>query len=228
MQKQLSAKVIRKLLRNFRCAGILHKFMKKNRKRIILWMIPVLLVIYIAGNVISICRYSSVYEETVCDVAIVLGAAASDSGVSEVYKQRLNQARELYEKNYVAAIIVTGGLGEGNHFTDSYLAKTYLESVGVPGEAIIEENKSTITQENLENAKAIMDEKGYKTAAIVSDPLHMKRAMLLTKDAGIKAFSSPTKTSAYQSGKTKIPFVARETFFYIGYKWWRVFGRIVK
>ena len=30
-------------------------------------------------------------------------------------------------------------------------------------------------------------------------------------------------TSAYKTQKTKIPFVARETFFYIGYKWYRVF-----
>ena len=44
----------------------------------------------------------------------------------------------------------------------------------------------------------------------------------LAKDAGIDAYSSPTETSAYKSMKTKIPFVARETIFYIGYKWYRI------
>ena len=68
-----------------------------------------------------------------------------------------------------------------------------------------------------------MEENGYETAAIVSDPLHMKRAMLLAKDSGIVAISSPTKSSAYKTLKTKIPFVAREAFFYIGYKWYRLF-----
>lgn len=179
--------------------------------------------IYIICNVISICRYSFVYENESCDVAIVLGAATSGSEVSEVYKQRLNHAMELYQNGYVKYIIVTGGKGKGNHFSDAAIAGEYLVSMGIPDEVILEEDTSTITQENLENAKIIMEENGYETAAIVSDPLHMKRAMLLAKDSGIVAISSPTKSSAYKTLKTKIPFVAREAFFYIGYKWYRLF-----
>ena len=57
-----------------------------------------------------------------------------------------------------------------------------------------------------------MDENNYETAIIVSDPLHMKRAMLLAEDAGIKAYSSPTPSTRYVSLRTKIPFLARETF----------------
>ena len=178
--------------------------------------------IYIICNVISICRYSFVYENESCDVAIVLGAATSGSKVSEVYKQRLNHAMELYQNGYVKYIIVTGGKGKGNRISDATIAREYLVSMGLPDEVILEEDTSTITQENLENAKIIMEENGYETAAIVSDPLHMKRAMLLAKDSGIVAISSPTKSSAYKTLKTKIPFVARETFFYIGYKWYRL------
>lgn len=178
--------------------------------------------IYIICNVISICRYSFVYENESCDVAIVLGAATSGSEVSEVYKQRLNHAMELYQNDYVKYIIVTGGKGKGNHFSDAAIAREYLVSMGLPDEVILEEGTSTITQENLENAKIIMEENGYETAAIVSDPLHMKRAMLLAKNSGIVAISSPTKSSAYKTLKTKIPFVAREAFFYIGYKWYRI------
>lgn len=188
-------------------------------------MMIVFVIIYIACNVISICRYSRVYENKKCDVAIVLGAAASDNGVSEVYKQRLNHVAELYQKGDVNKIIVTGGKGKGNRFTDAYMAKQYLESMRITTDSILEEDKSRITQENLENAKKIMDENGYKSALIVSDPLHMERAMLLANDLEINAFSSPTQSSAYKSMKTKIPFVARETFFYIGYKWYKMLYR---
>ena len=52
-----------------------------------------------------------------------------------------------------------------------------------------------------------MDEYGYETAIIVSDPLHMKRALLLAEDAGITAYSSPTPTTRYVSLRTKIPFL---------------------
>lgn len=68
-----------------------------------------------------------------------------------------------------------------------------------------------------------MEQNGYDTAIIVSDPLHMKRALLLARDAGIKGYSSPTPTTRYQSLKTKMPFLAREVFFYVGYKWYRLF-----
>lgn len=63
-----------------------------------------------------------------------------------------------------------------------------------------------------------MDEHNYKTALIVSDPLHMKRAMLQAKDYGIDAYSSPTNTSMYKSIKEKTKFLFRELFFLIGYK----------
>ncbi len=196
------------------------KILKSKSTYIILACITFL--VYILCNIIAICSYSSKYENKQCDVAIVLGAATSDDGVSQVYKQRLNHAIKLYNDNSIEKIIVTGGKGEGNNFSDAFMAKTYLVSQGIPEEIVLLEEQSTITQENLQNSKKIMDEEGYKTALVVSDPLHMKRAMLLAKDIGMDAYSSPTQSSAYQSLRTKIPFVARETFFYVGYKWYRV------
>ena len=62
-----------------------------------------------------------------------------------------------------------------------------------------------------------MEENDLETAIIVSDPLHMKRSMLMAEDYNINASSSPTTTSMYKSLKTKIPFLLREEFFYIGY-----------
>ena len=157
------------------------------------------------------------------DVAIVLGAATSDGGVSPVYRERLNHGISLYQQGLVEKIIVTGGHAEGNEQSDAYRAKQYVMSQGIPEEDILTEDKSTITQENLENARVIMDEAGYQTAVVVSDPLHMRRAMLMARDAGIEAYSSPTRTTMYRSMRTKIPFLAREVFFYVGYKWYRIF-----
>lgn len=192
------------------------------KKRKFLFIIPVIILIYIISNVVSICTYSNVYEDKECDVAIVLGAACNDTEVSEVYKQRLNHAIKLYNEGKVKKLIVTGGIGAGNTRSDADVAAEYLTENNIPLEDIFKEDKSTITQENLEYSKTIMDNNKFKTALIVSDPLHMKRSMLLSKDCGIDAFSSPTGTSAYKTLKSKIPFAARETFFYIGYKWYKL------
>ena len=58
---------------------------------------------------------------------------------------------------------------------------------------------------------------GLQSALIVSDPLHMQRAMLLARDIGIRAHAAPTPTSRYRSWKSKGPSLAYETFFYLSY-----------
>lgn len=200
--------------------------MKKKVKKIsrILIVIAVLAACYITINIILICSFSTKDQKCKADVAIVLGAATYDGEVSPVYQERINHGISLYNEGYVEKLIVTGGTGNGNSQSDAYAAKQYAVSQGVPETDVLTEDTSTITQENLENSKTIMDENGYDTAIVVSDPLHMKRSMLLARDAGIDAYSSPTPTSRYIGLKTQIPFLAREVFFYIGYKWYRVFN----
>ena len=144
--------------------------------------------------------------------------------MSPVYRERINHGIALYKEGYAGKLIVTGGVGAGNTVSDAAAAKQYALGQGVPPADIYTEDASAITQENLVYAKNIMEAHQLHTALIVSDPLHMKRAMLLARDAGITAYSSPTPTSKYTSLKTQLPFLAREVFYYIGYKWYRIFA----
>ena len=200
----------------------MHKIGKKFFCLISLFLILSILF-YLIFTAISIVNYGKTDEKESSDVAIILGAGTSNGEVSPVYRERINHGIWLYENGYVDYLILTGGIGEGNDVSDAYIAKQYAISKSVPEQSIFIEEKSTITEENLENAKAIMDENSFATAIIVSDPLHMKRAMLMAGDYGIYACSSPTPTTMYRSLKTKIPFLAREEFFYIGYSVVRVF-----
>ncbi|EQF25464.1 hypothetical protein QEW_1917 [Clostridioides difficile CD160] len=45
----------------------------------------------------------------------------------------------------------------------------------------------------------------------------------MANDYEIEAYSSPTPTTRYISLKSKLPFLAREEFFYIGYRIYRNF-----
>ena len=182
-----------------------------------------LIVIYIGKNIYDIWSFSTVDQKCRADVAVILGAAVYDDEPSPVYRERINHGITLYNEGYVDRIIVTGGAPDGSEVSEAEVAKLYLLEQGIPEAAVLTENTSTITQENLENSRVIMDENDFETAIIVSDPLHMKRAMLLAEDAGIKAYSSPTPSTRYVSLSTKIPFLARETFYYIGYQWYRLF-----
>ena len=199
---------------------------KKSRKRIAIAISLLAFAIVILCTVLiadSIVQYGKQDGKTNCDAAIVLGAATTDGVVSPVYRERIHHGIWLYENGYVDYLVMTGGVGKGNEISDACAAKQYAVEKGVPEQAILIEEKSTITEENMEYAKELMDAYSLDTAIIVSDPLHMKRAMLMAQDYGINACSSPTPTTMYRSAKTKVPFLAREVFFYIGYLIVRVF-----
>lgn len=200
------------------------KKLRKNKVAILISLLVVSLIILSAIiTAVSIAQYGKLDEKAHCDVAIILGAATSGEKISPVYRERINHGIWLFENGYVDYLILTGGVGKGNEKSDAYVAKQYAIEKGVPEQVILIEEKSKITEENLEYAKEIMDAFSMDTAIIVSDPLHMKRAMLMAKDYGIEACSSPTPTTMYKSAKTQIPFLAREVFFYIGYSIVRVF-----
>lgn len=201
------------------------KSASKKRKQLykIVCFIFILTSIYITGTAISIWNYGKTDEKSQADAVIVLGAGTHEDELTPVFQERINHGIWLYQNKYVKKIILTGGYGEGNQHSDAYVAKNYAVSMGVPKEDILIEEESTITQENLENAKVIMEKESYDTAIIVSDPLHMKRAMQMAEDYEIQAYSSPTPTTRYRSMKNKLTFLAREVFFYVGYQVYRLF-----
>lgn len=197
--------------------------MRKKIIGIILLSAAVLTLICIISVGISISSYASKDETQKADAAIILGAAVEDGAPTPVFRERINHGISLYQDGYVKYLIFTGGIGDGDSISEAQAGKNYAISMGIPESAILIEEESHITEENLENVKALMEQNNLQTALIVSDPLHMKRAMLMAKDYGITAYSSPTKTTMYQSAKTKLPFLAREVFMYIGYGFVRIF-----
>ncbi len=206
----------------WRIFSIAMKILKK------LIIIVALVICYVFSNAVSIYIYSFKDDARNADVAIVLGASTYNGHPSPVYQERINHAIDLYNKHLVKKIITTGGYGKGNPVSDAYNAKQYVVGQGVPEDDVLTEDQSTVTLENLINAKKIMDVYSYQTALIVSDPLHMKRAMLQAKDAGIKAYTSPTNSSRFRTRDTKFQFLKREVINYIGYKWYRLFKSFIK
>jgi uncharacterized SAM-binding protein YcdF (DUF218 family) len=187
-------------------------------------MILLILVIGYIGYVsIDICAYSKVNETVQADAAIILGAAIWEDEPSPVFAERINHGIWLYENGYVGKLIFTGGKGKDEEYSEASIAKKYAIEHSIPSEDILIEEQSTITQENLLYAAQIVKENNLSTVLIVSDPLHMKRSMLMAKDYGLDSYSSPTLTTRYQTIKSKSLFLAREVYFYIGYEVCRLF-----
>lgn len=177
-----------------------------------------ILVLYLLYTAYSIVSFAGKNERVRSDAAIVLGAAVWGEEPSPVLAERMNHAIWLYNNGYVAKIIATGGIGDGDAISEAEAAKRYAVQKGIPEVDVILEVESRITEQNLEYAYAIARQHQYSTLTIVSDPLHMKRAVHMAKDLGMEAYSSPTQTSVYQSVRTKFPFLLREIFFMVGYQ----------
>ena len=121
------------------------------------------------------------------------------------------------ERGEAATIIFTGGFGDDASHAESEVGASYAMADGVPKSAILTETVSQTTRQNLVEAKRLMGASGLRSAIIVSDPLHLKRASLMANKLGISAVTSPTPTSRYRSVKTKLGFLLREVYFYNHY-----------
>lgn len=152
------------------------------------------------------------------DVAIVLGAALGAGGKpSPVFEGRLEHAAMLYRKGSVRRLLFTGGRGKGMQRSEAGAARDWAVLRGVPASAILIEERSRTTWQNLDEAREVMARARLRTALIVSDPLHLPRALRMARDLGIRAEPSPTASSRYRSVRTRIPFLGRESFFLTGY-----------
>lgn len=189
---------------------------KKNKFKIAFFVISVIFI-FIGYMAFSIWSFGNKSQLVKTDAAIVLGAAVWDNKPSPVLRERINHAIWLYDNNYVDKIIFTGGKGKGSKYSESEISRAYAIKNDVSSDDIIIETKSRITEENIKYAYEIATEKNLKTFTIVSDPLHMKRAMLMAKNTGINAYSSPTPSSVYKTLNSQVPFLLRELFFYTGY-----------
>lgn len=183
--------------------------------------LAVAVLIYIILNVISVISFSHVDQTVKSDAAIVLGAPpAADGEPSVMLKVRVDHAVYLYNSGIVKKLIMTGGKPEHGAEYESVAAMKYAMEKGVPNEDILTDKMSHYTIDNLENAKEIMIKEELETALLVSTPLHMKRAVMLARFTGLDAKSSPSKESGHKNLICKLKFLAREVFYYVGYKWY--------
>lgn len=166
---------------------------------------------------VMIWNFGGKDHSTSSDCIIVLGAAVHGDQPSPVFEERIKHAIGLFQRSEASTIIFTGGYGDGVSYAESEVGASYAIAEGVSKAAILTETQSRTTHQNLAEAKKLMDSAGLKSAIIVSDPLHLKRASVMAGELGISAVTSPTPTSRYRSLRTKLGFLLREVYFYNHY-----------
>jgi len=149
----------------------------KKRVGIVLLSGVLLFALWTLYIQVRIGQGTSLSPEHSTDVAIVLGARLWDNKPSPALKERLEAAYEGYTSGKYPKLIVSGGLDSPEmRLTEAEGMAEYLIERGVPKADIWLENEATSTYENLLLSRRIMEERGVRTATIVTHKFHGARS----------------------------------------------------
>jgi len=173
-------------------------------------LLGIISLFYLVYQYQSILVVGKTVEPKQADVIIILGAGVWETGPSPALRGRVKKAFEVYEEGYAPYFIVSGGLGNFPP-TEAEAMRELLLEMGVEESVIFLEDQARNTFENLMFSKEIMNQQGWKSAVIVTDVFHAKRALLLAKDLDIPASgASAIDSILYTNQGLRFKFTARE------------------
>jgi uncharacterized SAM-binding protein YcdF (DUF218 family) len=190
-------------------------------RRVLLGLL-VLVLAYFAVTTVLVARSMGRDERPRVDAIVVLGAAQYDGRPSAIYRARLEHALDLYTGGVAPLLVFTGGKHKADRFTEGGSGARWAMERGVPEEAVLVEERSRTTYQNLAGAKRLLARRTLPGArpriVIVSDPFHMFRAVKQAADLGLDAYPSPTRTSPLSASRLKLTeLVLREDLAIAGY-----------
>ena len=122
------------------------------------------------------------------DCIIVLGAHVwMDGRMSNALTYRCEAALDAWKEGVAPALIVCGGQGSDEPTTEAAAMYAWMLDHGVPESAVIAEDQSLNTKQNIANAMKIMEANDWQTAAVCTNNYHLTRALWLARDAGLEA-----------------------------------------
>jgi uncharacterized SAM-binding protein YcdF (DUF218 family) len=150
-----------------------------------LWVLLVAAVL-ITGNIDS---------AQPADAIVVLGAAQYAGRPSPVLEARLDHAVDLYRARVARTLVFTGGRKAGDISSEAATSARYARRRGVPQSAIILEDQSRSTTEQMHAVTRIAKARKMQSVVLVSDRFHMLRLLLTAYRLDLKAHGSPTPSS---------------------------------
>ena len=126
------------------------------------------------------------------DYIIIHGAGLDGPRPTPLLAGRIDKALELWKKQHQhGKFVVSGGQGADEIVSEAQAMRDYLLEKGVSADAILMEDKSTTTWENLKNSLAVIradraTSDDFTTAVVTSD-FHVFRCAEYAHNLGIKA-----------------------------------------
>ena len=172
-----------------------------------------LMVLAVVGTTaLRVWQVARIDDQQPADAVVVLGAAQYNGQPSAILAARLRHAADLYAERVAPRIVTVGGSQNGDRYTEAEASRDYLVDHGVPAGAVEVVPEGADTLRSLEAVAARAKEQGWESALLVSDPWHGLRARTMARDAGLEAWTSPTRSGpVVQTRETQLRYIYRET-----------------
>lgn len=168
-------------------------------------------VLMIAGIVVRTAQTGHADDAGPADAVVVLGAAQYNGTPSPVYRARLDHALQLYRAGVAPRVMTIGGGQPGDRTTEGAAGREYLIEQGVPKADLIAVGTGSDTLASLRAAAAQMQQNGWTSAVLVTDPAHAHRAALMARDQGLRVGTSSVTAGPAVAADVQLRYYTRET-----------------
>jgi uncharacterized SAM-binding protein YcdF (DUF218 family) len=165
-----------------------------------------LVATYLAFLFSSFLLYALVYARIGprpgVDFVVVLGSGLVGGRVPPLLAGRLDRAMALRDDEVrgggAPVVITSGGKGADEPVAEAEAMADYLTAHGTPDDAVLREDRSRTTLENLTFSRTLMTERvpGYRCAVVTND-FHAFRAALMARRAGVDGHVVGARTARY-------------------------------
>ena len=122
------------------------------------------------------------------DAILLLGYGLDENDqATQELRLRVKAAARAYRDGYSQIIVACGGTTEGHHISEAEVMEKLLLEEGVPKTAILLENKSQITIENMRFAAQVLGGAKGRRVLVVTSDYHVRRSVLTAMSAGFRA-----------------------------------------
>ena len=125
----------------------------------------------------------AVHEVPQAEAIVVLGGGVSPAGHGDLYPNlesgadRVWHAARLFHASKAPLVLLTGGSDPSHSAASEAEAMgQFMRDLGVPGQAMVLENRSRNTTQNAEYSAEILAEQGISRILLVTSAYHMPRA----------------------------------------------------
>ena len=173
--------------------------MSRARKVLLAVAIVALLGPVVAGNAVVLreggARMCAAADAPAVDAIVVLGAGVRADGTpSDMLRDRLETALELYRAGRAPFVLVSGDHGAAA-YDEPGTMRAWLEDRGVPADAVVEDHAGFDTYSSMWRARNVF---AVHRALVVTQRFHLPRALFVAGRLGLEAAGVSADRQSYR------------------------------